>query len=79
MSYPQKGATKMNSENIITIAGIGIFTTWMIALVVMAFWKTEELERENRNSRKRAMQHHENELRGQGRLLLASNSVTRGE
>ena len=69
----------MNSENIITIAGTGIFATWMIALCVMAFWKTEELERKQRNAHKRAMQHHENELRGQGRLLLAANSVTKGE
>ena len=69
----------MNSENIITIAGTGIFTTWMIALVVMAFWKSEEYERENRQAIKRGNQHHNNELRGQGRLLIASNSVTRGE
>lgn len=69
----------MNSENIITIAGIGIFTTWMIALVVMAFWKSETYERENRQAIKRGNQHQENELRGQGRLLIASNSLTRGE
>ena len=74
-----KGANKMNSENIIEIAGIGIFATWMIALCVIAFWMTEKDERKNRKNRKHAMEIHHNELRGQGRLLLASNSVTRGE
>lgn len=69
----------MNSENIITIAGTGIFATWMIALCVIMFWESEKLERKNRQAIKRGNQHHENELRGQGRLLISSNSVTRGE
>lgn len=69
----------MNSENIITIIGIAAYGSILLALCILLARKANETERQHRNSRERARQHQENELRGQGRLLVSSNSVTKGE
>lgn len=69
----------MNSENIITIMGYAFFATWLILICIIALWRADHYERSNRNAIKRGNEYRNAELRGQGRLLVASNSVTRGE
>lgn len=69
----------IHSGNIITVMGIGLILMPAITIIALAFWMAYREERKLRKARathRRIATHYQ---RLQGRLLLASGSVTRGD
>lgn len=69
----------IHSGNILIVMGIGIITMPIITIYSLAWYKAYEHERKARKARtshRRIATHYQ---RLQGRLLLASGSVTRGD